>query len=114
MAGPGNPKMPPTDDRKPSEVTNVYWLSATRQEGEYPAHTEMGGKWLIFVPISQVDEVWARIKSATERGLLGQVAKVATSMPNPNAASPDKRVICVYTYDWTDETDVRRIREQLR
>jgi len=27
---------------------------------------------------------------------------------------PEIRVICVYTYDWADEVDVRRIREELR
>ncbi len=24
------------------------------------------------------------------------------------------KVICVYTYDWTDEADVRRVRQELR
>ncbi len=35
-------------------------------------------------------------------------------MPNPNARDPNMRVICVYTYDWMDEKDVRRVREELR
>jgi hypothetical protein len=99
---------------QPSQVTGVYWLFAERKTGAYPAYTENRGKWLIFVPLTQVDEVWAKVKPATERGLLGDSAKVATAKPNRNATSPDTRVICVYTYDWTDEADVRRIREQLR
>lgn len=99
---------------KPSEVTDSYWLLAARKAIAYPAATENSGKWLIFAPISQVDEVWAKIKFATEEGKLGSSAKVATARPNPNATNPNNRVICVYTYDWTDQDDVRRIRQELR
>jgi hypothetical protein len=49
-----------------------------------------------------------------EEGRLGGSAKVSTAKPNPLSKDPRKRVICVYTYDWTDEEDVRRIREELR
>lgn len=100
-------------DPKPSEVTDEYWLSTARQVGSYPSHTARGGKWLVFVPVAQIDEVWATIKAATEAGKLGRSAKVATARPNPNEASPGKRVICVYTYDWTDRDDVTRIRQAL-
>jgi len=99
---------------KPSEVTDAYWLYAERKIGTYPAATENSGKWLVFVPLSQIDEVWAKIKLATEEGRLGSSAKVATARLNPNAANPDTKVICVYTYDWTDEQDVKRVRQELR
>ena len=105
---------PSPDNRKPSEVSDVYWLRAQRKSGNYHDSTERAGKWLIFVPVREVDEVWAKIKAATEEGLLGGSAKVATAMPNPNATSSDKKVICVYTYDWMDVDDVRRIRQELR
>src|SRR6266511_4162187 len=93
----------PADDRKPSQVTDVYWLFAKRKIGDYPTHTEKGGKWLVFVPAAKLDEVWAKIKDATEKGLLGGSAKVGTAMPNPNATNSTAKVICVNTYDWTDE-----------
>ncbi len=99
---------------KPSEVTDSYWLGAERKIGAYPGHTENGGKWLIFVPASQIDEVWEKIKRATEEGKLGSSAKVSTAKPNPNAKDPNSKVICVYTYDWTDEKDAKRVREELR
>jgi hypothetical protein len=107
-------KAPEPPNRKPSEVTDVYWLYAKRKSGVYPEHAERGGKWLIFVPEQQIDEVWEKIALATEQGLLGGSAKVATAKPNPNAVDPNKRVICVYTYDWADEEDVRRVRQALR
>src|SRR5713226_5561557 len=99
---------------KPSEVTDEYWLDAERKKGHYPEHTENGGKWLVFVPLPQVDEVWEKIRRSTEEGRLGGSAKVSTAKPNPNARDQNTKVICVYTYDWTDEEDVTRVREELR
>lgn len=104
----------PYSDAKPSEVTGVYWIYAVRRNGEYPKVTSRSGKWLIFVDIKNVDEVWAKIKKATEEGKLGHNAKAGTAKPNPRARDPNKKVICVYTYDWTDENDVRGIRDELR
>lgn len=101
-------------DTKPSEVTDVYWIYAKRKTGKYPESTERSGKWLIFVDVKDVDEVWAKIKRATEEGILGDSAKVATAKPNPHATDSNKKVICVYTYDWTDKDDIRKVREELR
>jgi len=98
----------------PSQVIDEYWLFAKRKQGEYPPHSENGGKWLVFIPIAQIDNAWSKIKSATETGRLGDLSKVATAKPNPNATNPNTKVICVYTYDWTDKEDVMRIRQELR
>ena len=64
--------------------------------------------------VAQIDEVWDKVRVATEHGLLGGSSKVATAKPNSNAKNAAVRVICVYTYDWTDRDDVMRVREQLR
>ncbi|MEX2721245.1 MAG: putative phosphothreonine lyase domain-containing protein, partial [Candidatus Wukongarchaeota archaeon] len=100
-------------DAKPSQVTEVYWIYAWRKRGEYPKPTHLSGKWLVFVDVKDVDGVWAKIKKATEEGRLGGCSKVSTAKPSPLAVSPVMKVICVYTYDWTDEEDARRIREEL-
>ncbi len=104
----------PYADAKPSEVTEVYWIYAIRKKKEYPKPIVRSGKWLIFVDKKDVDALWAKIKKATGEGKFGDSSKVATAKPNPNAANPDTKVICVYTYDWTDEKDVKRVREELR
>ncbi len=114
MAHRARPKPATSPDPKPAQVVDVPWLFAERKAGDCPSHTERGGKWLLFAPVAQVDEVWAKIKQATEAGLLGSLAKVATAMPSPLATNPARRLICVYTYDWTDVADVRRVRSQLR
>ena len=104
----------PYSDAKPSEVTNVYWIYAKREKGKYPKATQRSGKWLVFVNVKNIDEVWTQVKKVTEEGRLGDSAKVGTAKPNPNATNPDTKVICVYTYDWADEKDVKRVREELR
>ena len=99
---------------QPSLVTNEYWIKSKRQTGIYPPTSEHGGKWLIFVPIENLDETWEKIRIATECGNLGASSKVATAKPNQNAVTNSQKVICVYTYDWTDREDVMKIRDQLR
>ena len=101
-------------DAKPSEVTEIPWINAENKVESHPKTTDKSGKWLIFVPVENIDLFWAEIKKATEEGKLGQASKVATAKSNPNTIDPKKRVICVYTYDWSDESDVLRVREELR
>jgi hypothetical protein len=61
-----------------------------------------------------VDASWEKVKAATEVGLLGPSAKVATAWPNPCARDPGKRIICIYTRDWRDRDDARRVLTELR
>jgi len=100
--------------QKSSEVKDVYWLYATRLTGTYPPDSANSGKWLIFRHESHIDELWVKIKQATENGILGRSSKVATAKPNSNAQENGTKVICVYTYNWTDEEDVMQIRNELR
>jgi hypothetical protein len=108
------PPEPGADNRKPSEVSDVYWLHASRRDDTYPEDSERSGKWLLFIPVAEIDAVWDKIRAATEEGRLGGSAKVATAKPSPLAKNPARRVICIYTYDWKDEADVRRVRGELR
>ncbi len=103
----------PFADRKPSQVTQARWIYAIPKKGRYHAATGRSGKWLVFVHLDKVDEVWAYIKKATEEGRLGDSAKTSTAQPSIHGNS-DEKVICVYTYDWQDKTDVMRIRGELR
>lgn len=99
---------------KPSETTNVPWISALRLQGEYSEPTDSSGKWLVFTHEKKMDALWAKIKKATESGNLGYGSKVSTQMPSPFASNPNEEVICVYTYDGEDKEDVVRVREELR
>jgi len=97
----------------PSEVTDSYWIT-TSSNKPYSKSTIHVGKWLIFVDKKEIDEVWKKIRNATENGVLGSDSKVSTMKPNPNSTNSSEGVICVYTYDGQDEDDVMRIREELR
>jgi hypothetical protein len=69
---------------------------------------ELSGKWMVFSKHNTIDSIWSRIAEATHSGKLGPAAKVS-----PRNES-DSHVICVYTRDFTDEGDVRRVRNGLR
>ena len=69
---------------------------------------------MLFVPVDQIDTARAVVKQETEAGRLGISAKVATAKDNPNAASRDVRLICVYTPDCRDLDDLRRVLAALR
>ena len=147
-----NPELPSVDGEgmgapaaddigPPSEATGVPWLYAERRKGEYPQPTRRSGKWLVYVAPEDVDDVWAKVRRATEAGRLGHRSKVATGLYafladslerriasgeselEPGTAETvlrfyrqraRRRVICVYTYDWKDEGDVMRVRSALR
>jgi hypothetical protein len=107
-------KKPSRSESKPSVATKDYWLYAERKKRQVPVPGSKSGKWLVFVRMEEVDGVWAKIRKAVEDGNLGDEAKVATAKPTPYSQDDSRRVICVYTYDYEDIDDVRRIRAELR
>ena len=113
MHEPGRKNRIPRPPRTPSQIQDEYWVSARARKNRVPS-TERSGKWLIFVPLEELDTAWVKIKKATQDGLLGNSSKAATALPSPYAADPTKRVICVYTYDSDDREDVLRVRQALR
>ncbi|EEP82737.1 predicted protein [Uncinocarpus reesii 1704] len=65
------------------------------------------GKWMLFPSAESLDETWAAVADATAKGTLGIEAKVATDPENGASSKP--RLICVYTRDFWDKEDVRRV-----
>lgn len=98
----------------PSKTTQSYWIIQDAPEVSPDAiEDELAGKWLIFLPPDQVDDAWRKVRDATTAKKLGISAKVSTAKPNPDSRDQMK-VIYVYTADWQDETEVMRVREELR
>lgn len=101
----------------PSLETRSYWLSALNQSlSGRPENREYSGKWLIFVAKNLADQEWGRIRTETAAGRLGCRSKVSTEATNPaqRVRNPSDRVIVVFTYDYRDLADVRRVRARLR
>ncbi|KAM0427195.1 hypothetical protein ACHAPT_007622 [Fusarium lateritium] len=70
------------------------------------------GKWMLFCPPAEVNDVWDIVAKATANNELGIAAKVA---PKPvDEDSRRDRLICVYTTDFTDKADVGRVLQRLR
>lgn len=98
----------------PTQTHHMYWIIQDAP-GFNPgaADDEKMGKWLIFLPEEEVDDVWKNIRDATGRGTLGVSARVSTVKPNPESRD-DRKVIYAYTASWEDEADVMRVRDRLR
>jgi hypothetical protein len=114
LSAPTEPTVAATgSDERPSRFTGDYYLHAT---GPQPSEglVRRPGKWLIFVSRSRIDALWETIRRAVKAGRLGHAAKVSTALPDPLSPDPKKHVICVYTADENDPTDVRRVRDALR
>jgi hypothetical protein len=65
------------------------------------------GKWMLFPTVDRVDEFWASVAEATAKGELGIETKVATDAKE--GGSGGTRLICIYTHDYEDKEDVRRV-----
>ncbi|KAJ5118743.1 hypothetical protein N7448_010451 [Penicillium atrosanguineum] len=66
------------------------------------------GKWMFFPSEKEVDATWKTVVTAMDEGKLGDAAKVAT-----NDGSGQARLLCVYTRDFSDKEDVKRVLKTL-
>ena len=91
------------------------WVHAYAPDTQsYDRH--LVGKWLIRVQCRFVDYCWERVRRATEDGTLGIAAKVSTDWHQQNdpAGTWGKlHVVCIYTADFRDQTDVLRVAGRL-
>lgn len=75
------------------------------------------GKWMLFPKPEDVNRVWKIVAEAVVDGRLGDTAKVAPAdPPEPFGAAQKQQashLICVYTKDFSDLNDVRRVLEEL-
>ena len=81
---------------KPSQTYDYYWI--WQRAPILSADKETLGKWLVFKPVSKIDETWEKIRELVASGELGATgAKVSTMRESPYATSRFDKVICVYT-----------------
>lgn len=107
-----NARMMHDQTARPSDYSAVYWIESKRKQGDYPALTSNAGEWRVKLTIANVDEVWEKVKVATENGKLGYKSKVSTR-PASGQSHPDERLLCIRTYDADDTGDVERIQKVL-
>ncbi|RDW86740.1 DUF1917 domain-containing protein [Aspergillus mulundensis] len=71
----------------------------------------ISGKWMMFITPDRVDSYWAAVAGATMKGQLGIAAKVATQSDMDAQGKP--RLIAVYTKDYEDIADIKRVLRKL-
>ena len=102
-------------DKIPSSITRMLKPQREQLEAEILKLAKEKkvtyGKWMLFPLPQDVDAVWSKVASGTVQGRLGCSAKVAT---DDGDDSRPERVICVYTNDFRDKDDVKRVLRELR
>ena len=99
----------------PSEGGRDPWIFAFHDKRDYPRDTPRSGKWVPFIEQSKIDALWQVLVEILHQGKLGRIAKVATRATKDTwDKGLMKHVICIYTYDYEDAADVRRVRQALR
>lgn len=84
-----------SDFRRPSEAYDVYWIF---QHPSKPVLSPTYGKWLVFQPVSEIDNAWEDIRKMVASDMLGATAaKTATMRENPHSTDENYKVMCVYT-----------------
>jgi hypothetical protein len=101
------------DERPPSKVQDRWWLFA--ESPDQPLR-DLGrsGKWIVYVAPENHDAVWKKVKAATKKGNLGVSAKAATAKPNGLGGDSQAKAVIVYTADFEDQDDIRRVLRGLR
>lgn len=73
----------------------------------------LNGKWQIFKCPEEIDNSWYVIANSTWKDELGTSAKVSTA-GQFGASKPWSYAIFIYTKNYFDTLDVKRVRERLR
>ncbi|KIW69627.1 hypothetical protein PV04_05495 [Phialophora macrospora] len=118
--------------KQPGAITRMLRSDRTTLESSLrdlaQSHGVTSGKWMLFPHEGQVDRVWETVARAVWAGTLGSSAKVEVSGSDdgdgddggssgePQSSARDvvrgngpQRLICIYTADFSDLADVRRI-----
>ena len=96
----------------PSTTCDKYWIISHNKNS--PREYIDSGKWMIFVKKNELDKWWLLIKEKTEQGELGPSSKTSTMLGKPNDTNTENGAIMVYTYDYNDIDDIKRVLTTLR
>ncbi len=96
--------------------TQWVYAMCKKKSNHYPESIKgKGGKWLIFVPEKDIDKVWMKIRKVMLKNELVRYAKCSTILKNTQSGlNKTDCVMCIYTYDYRDEIDVRVVRYKLK
>jgi hypothetical protein len=103
----------------PTEVTEEEWIYADASDNyienlddsylEYDFDKIGGGKWMLFVRISDLDDLWTKVRNLTVKDQLGSTANTSTMMPNATARDPNVKLICVFVKETSNFVEVATV-----
>lgn len=101
---------------QPTNNIKVFWIYAdnSRYIFQKPPVERTPGKWLLFASKAEINEIWNKIKTATEEGLLGPYSKVSTAKESNKGFDKNTFVICIFTEDFNNSKDVSRVESCIR
>lgn len=100
----------------------THWVHAINPDRAREIDPMLVGKWLTYLSCKHVGYCWPLVRDATEAGALGIAAKISTDwgkshdlagMISEGLGSWRDHVICIYTADWRDRSDVARVGTRL-
>lgn len=98
---------------KPSEDNGTFWHFAWAPYSRFRS-SYITGKWMIYVPDNELDEVWSRVKDAVEQEGIAPGAKCSTALVNPRQESHGSKIICVYVDHYKAEEETKEVLTHLR
>lgn len=110
-----DPLQGPSSVSLPSEVRDFYWLQAPISpcnQDKFLSITNNSGKFLVFVKMAKIDDLWQKFKDSYASGILGYGLQCSSQKPNSHARG-NKGVITVHTGDAFDLAEVAQIAWQI-
>lgn len=109
-------------ERFPLNEINAWWIYARNDfYSNEDWNPNLSGKWIVFLKgEDEINKGWKIICANTRNDQLGPSSKVSTKFAEITNEKKgrniriNERVVCVYTKNYENEEDLRRVRDKLR
>ena len=98
------------------DSTQVYWIPSSIPRSLHQRFTNItrdSGKFLVYIPMTQLKHYWERFQEAYTKGLLGYGLQCATMKENSRNRDRNIRVISVHTENCMDLPETARVAWQI-
>jgi hypothetical protein len=97
---------------KPSQVLDRNWVTSSHYFSWCSSY--WSGKWIIFLPLAELDEAYQKVWEAFHNDKFGPMIKCSTGVKNDRQVDCKEAMIVIYTNDFNDAVDLRRVLKDIR